>query len=242
MAGNDTCAKVPSALKELDNKTSEAITTLLRSQTHGLNSDKKIDVKFQELNVIAPAQLQSQVKTLPRAILNTFGVDQYNFFKSFLLPKFRTVEERYENSKTILKNISGHVRPGEMLFVLGRPGSGCSTFLRTIANSTTLSVTGEVSYANIPQRQFSTEHPRETIYLPEEDRHIAALTVRQTIQFALRATLPTSIRTPALVNELVAGIAKLLGLEHTLDSPVGGQFSPGVSGGERKRQVVCCFK
>lgn len=34
--------------------------------------------------------------------------------------------------KTILSQFDGVVKSGEMLLVLGRPGSGCSTFLRTI--------------------------------------------------------------------------------------------------------------
>lgn len=36
--------------------------------------------------------------------------------------------------KTILENSSGCVRPGEMLLVLGRPGSGCTTLLKMLAN------------------------------------------------------------------------------------------------------------
>jgi ATP-binding cassette, subfamily G (WHITE), member 2, PDR len=33
----------------------------------------------------------------------------------------------------ILRDLDGLVRPGEMLLVLGRPGSGCTTFLKTMA-------------------------------------------------------------------------------------------------------------
>lgn len=36
----------------------------------------------------------------------------------------------------ILKGITGTVNPGEMLLVLGRPGSGCTTFLKAIAGRT----------------------------------------------------------------------------------------------------------
>lgn len=36
----------------------------------------------------------------------------------------------------ILRNFDGLVRSGEMLMVLGRPGSGCSTLLKTIAGET----------------------------------------------------------------------------------------------------------
>lgn len=35
--------------------------------------------------------------------------------------------------RSILKDFDGHVNPGEMLLVLGRPGSGCSTLLKTLA-------------------------------------------------------------------------------------------------------------
>jgi ABC-type multidrug transport system ATPase subunit len=33
-----------------------------------------------------------------------------------------------------LKNFKGVVKPGEMVLVLGRPGSGCTTFLKVISN------------------------------------------------------------------------------------------------------------
>lgn len=37
---------------------------------------------------------------------------------------------------SILQGIDGLVLPGEMLLVLGRPGSGCSTFLKTLVGDT----------------------------------------------------------------------------------------------------------
>lgn len=37
---------------------------------------------------------------------------------------------------SILQSFDGLVLPGEMLLVLGRPGSGCSTFLKTLAGDT----------------------------------------------------------------------------------------------------------
>lgn len=39
---------------------------------------------------------------------------------------------RRKQAKTILHGIDGYVEKGELLLVLGRPGSGCSTFLKTI--------------------------------------------------------------------------------------------------------------
>ena len=38
-----------------------------------------------------------------------------------------------KKERHILKHITGSIRPGEMLLVLGRPGSGCTTFLSAIS-------------------------------------------------------------------------------------------------------------
>lgn len=48
----------------------------------------------------------------------------------------------------ILRNLDGLVRKGEMLVVLGPPGSGCSTFLKTIAGEMNGIYVGDNSYFN----------------------------------------------------------------------------------------------
>lgn len=209
-----------------------AVKTLLQSQSSG-GIAKQVALTFRHLNVTAPDSGTVYAKTLPKAIMNTFGVDQFSFLRN-LFSK-RPLYSAQSSTREILTDFTGIVKPGEMLFVLGRPGSGCSTFLRTAANRSTLGVTGDLSFANITASEFEKHHRRETIYLPEEDRHIAALSVSQTIRFALRMSLPSEFRTNQLVEELVMVIGKMFGIQHVLDTPVGGQFFPGVSGGERKR-------
>lgn len=201
-----------------------------------VGATKQIGVSFRQLSVTAPNTGKVYVKTLPKAIINTFGIDQFNFIKSRLFPNGLLTSTKGEMRK-IIADFFGLVKPGEMLFVLGRPGSGCSTFLRTAANRSTLDVTGELSFANIAAAEFGKLHRRETIYLPEEDRHVAALSVSETIRFVLRMSLPSKIRNNELIEELVVVMGKMFGLGHVLDTPVGGQFFPGVSGGERKRCV-----
>lgn len=217
---------------------SQAVRTLLQSQSgHGSATVKTASLAFDGLSVRAPGGTVHPVKTLPRALLNTFGPDQINFFRNVTSSWFgRQADE--SGGKAILTDLTGLVKPGEMLFVLGRPGSGCSTFLRTAANRSALNVTGKLSYSNMAAAEFGRHHERETVYLPEEDRHIASLSVRDTLTFALRTSLPPKTRTKSLVNDLVDTIAGLLGLTHALDTPVGGAFFPGVSGGERKRYVL----
>ncbi|KAL8834778.1 MAG: hypothetical protein Q9176_007296 [Flavoplaca citrina] len=212
-----------------------AVKTLLQGQSSG-GAPKQVVLAFSQLSVAAPDVGTVYAKTLPKAIFNTFGVDQFNFVKN-LLPKEASTSAK-TNVRKILTDFTGLVKPGEMLFVLGRPGSGCSTFLRATANRSTLGVTGHLSFANVDAPEFGKRHQRETIYLPEEDRHIAALSVSQTIRFALRMSLPLKIRTEQLVEELVVVMGDIFGIEHALDTPVGGQFFPGVSGGERKRVSI----
>lgn len=53
------------------------------------------------------------------------------FMIPFRLREYVTLGKRPESK--ILHNLEGLTEPGEMLLVLGRPGSGCSTFLKTVA-------------------------------------------------------------------------------------------------------------
>lgn len=226
-----TEASYSSKEKDADAHDIALVGQLLKGQGEQDITARKIPLIFKNLTVQGPPSDAILVKSLPRAILNTFGVDQFNFLKSLIAPNHGSSG----NSRKILSDFTGVVKPGEMLLVLGRPGSGCSTFLRTAANYSSLKVSGDLIYADKSAKVFKKEHQRDSIYLPEEDRHIASLTVRQTITFALRMNLPNATRGKVSVEELVETSAKLFGIHHVLDTPVGGAFFPGVSGGERKR-------
>jgi ATP-binding cassette subfamily G (WHITE) protein 2 (SNQ2) len=67
------------------------------------------------------------------------------------------------------------LRPGEMVLVLGAPGSGCSTFLKVIANErgTYVNVTGEVRYAGIPHPEMHKYYKGEVVYNQEGKKHNA---------------------------------------------------------------------
>ena len=57
--------------------------------------------------------------------------------------------------RDILHNVSGQVRPGEMLLVLGRPGAGCTSLLRVLSNHRESfdEVHGDVSYGSMDHVQ-----------------------------------------------------------------------------------------
>jgi ABC-type glutathione transport system ATPase component len=96
----------------------------------------------------------------------------------------------------ILKDFRGLVRPGEMVLVLGRPGSGCTTFLKVISNQRFgyTNIDGEVLYGPFDHETFSKRYRGEAVYNAEDESQSMhpTLTVRQTLDFALDTKVPGS--------------------------------------------------
>ncbi|KAG2142184.1 hypothetical protein BD769DRAFT_1662318 [Suillus cothurnatus] len=73
----------------------------------------------------------------------------------------------------ILSGFEGVVMPGEMLLVLGHPGSGCSTFLKVLSDQTVEyhAVEGDVWYDSFTPEEISKQYWGDVIYCPEDDVH-----------------------------------------------------------------------
>ena len=148
--------------------------------------------------------------------------------------------------RELLSHFDGCVRPGEMLLVLGRPGSGCSTFLKTFCNQREgyEAVEGEVSYGGTDAKTMKKDFRGEVIYNPEDDLHYATLSVKRTLMFALQTRTPgkesrlEGESRADYMKEFLRVVTKLFWIEHTLGTKVGDQFVRGVSGGEKKRVSI----
>ncbi|ROW14985.1 hypothetical protein VPNG_03404 [Cytospora leucostoma] len=147
--------------------------------------------------------------------------------------------------KRILNKFNGVLESGELLIVLGRPGSGCSTTLKTMCgelNGLSLDKESIISYDGIPQSRMKKEFKGEVIYNQEVDKHFPHLTVGQTLEFAASARTPSDRfdgSTRAEYAKFMAQVAMALcGLSHTYNTKVGNDFVRGVSGGERKRVSI----
>ncbi|OJT05939.1 Brefeldin A resistance protein [Trametes pubescens] len=147
-------------------------------------------------------------------------------------------------TRDILSGFDGVVRPGEMLLVLGRPGSGCSTLLKTLANQRAEyhAVEGEVSYDSLTPDQVERHYRGDVQYCPEDDVHFPTLTVDQTLRFAAttrtpRARLPGASREDHVLR-MVEVLETVFGLRHVKDTLVGDASVRGVSGGEKKRVSI----
>lgn len=167
------------------------------------------------------------------------------FFKNLFTLGLRKVAGK-PPVRTILNDFSGCLKPGEMVLVLGRPGAGCSTFLKAIGNQRYgyEAVDGEVTYGGTDPKTMYKKYGGEVLYNPEDDLHFATLSVKNTLEFALKTRTPGKdsrkegeSRTD-YVREFLRVVSKLLWIEHTMNTKVGNEFIRGVSGGEKKRVSI----
>ncbi|KAJ5669202.1 hypothetical protein N7462_010272 [Penicillium macrosclerotiorum] len=142
-------------------------------------------------------------------------------------------------SSTIVEDISGVLFPGEMMLVLGRPGAGCSTVLRLLANQRESfeDVHGTVQYGGLSSAEMEQHYRSEALYCAEDDTHFASLSVKDTMDFAMRVRQPNNSSEPAsqFSQRMTDRMLSSLGLSHTKETIVGDAFIRGISGGERKR-------
>lgn len=102
----------------------------------------------------------------------------------------RLIGQQQQTKIQILRDFDGLIKSGEMLVVLGRPGSGCSTLLKTISGEVDGFFVGDGTYINyqgIPMKTMHKDFRGEAIYQAEVDVHFPQLTVGQTLDFAARA-------------------------------------------------------
>lgn len=193
----------------------------------------RASITFKNMNVSGSGealQLQSTVASVLAAPLRPA-----NFF-SFAKGK---------QHKTILRNFDGVIKGGELLMVLGRPGSGCSTFLKTLSgelHGLNLEKNSTIHYNGVSMPKMHHEYKGEVLYNQEVDKHFPHLTVGQTLEFAATARAPShrvqNQSRADYVKETTQVIMAVFGLSHTYNTVVGNDYVRGVSGGERKRVSI----
>ncbi|OJA14947.1 hypothetical protein AZE42_03704 [Rhizopogon vesiculosus] len=151
---------------------------------------------------------------------------------------------RHPTMRDILSGFEGVVMPGEMLLVLGRPGSGCSTFLKVLANQRAEyhAIEGEVCYDSFTPEDIEKQYRGDVIYCPEDDVHFPTLTVEQTLSFAIKTRTPhtrfTDQSREEFNRDVVDILIRIFGLHHARNTVVGNAAIRGISGGEKKRVSI----
>ncbi|KAK7270109.1 hypothetical protein RIF29_23017 [Crotalaria pallida] len=148
-----------------------------------------------------------------------------------------TVGERmFARTKTLLNDISGEARDGEIMAVLGASGSGKSTLIDALANRIakgrlkgTVALNGEALESRL-LKVISA-------YVMQDDLLFPMLTVEETLTFAAEFRLPRSL-SKSKKKARVQALIDQLGLRNAAKTVIGDEGHRGVSGGERRRVSI----
>ncbi|WVR04136.1 hypothetical protein IAU60_001135 [Kwoniella sp. DSM 27419] len=177
-------------------------------------------------------------------------------------------DDQKPKKKWILKDVGCECRSGEVLAILGGSGSGKTTLLNSIAHRLggLPIAAGQVTYyaANSHQEREQERHTadddetrtisearrrgqklakgevkRRIGFVRQQDYLVECLTVRETLTYAARLRLPTSL-SDETVGTIVEQTIDELGLRDAADTVVGGPLRKGISGGEKRRLSIGC--
>ncbi|KAI0528844.1 hypothetical protein KFK09_001387 [Dendrobium nobile] len=170
-----------------------------------------------------------------------------------------------EAEVSILKEVSGILKPARMTLLLGPPGSGKTTLLLALAGKAIppLKITGNITYNGFKLEDFVPE--KTSAYISQHDLHISQMTVRETLDFAARCQgvgdrediirevarrekqagiIPDPVIDTYMKGISIAGlqtslqtdyILKILGLDICSETKVGDTMRRGISGGQKRR-------
>ncbi|KAG1654896.1 ABC transporter G family member 14 [Nymphon striatum] len=137
--------------------------------------------------------------------------------------------------KTVLNNVSGLVRPGEMLAIMGPSGSGKTTLLNALSGRTKCD-SGKIM---LNGKHLDKQLRRKICYVLQDDIFFKDLTVKQTLMYAAQLRLPENIPEKNKVDQ-VNHIIDVLELKECQNTIMGDVMQRGVSGGEKKRANIAC--
>ncbi|KAL0927349.1 hypothetical protein M5K25_001513 [Dendrobium thyrsiflorum] len=166
---------------------------------------------------------------------------------------------------SILKDVSGILKPARMTLLLGPPRSGKTTLLSSLTGKAIppLKITGNITYNGFKLEDFVPE--KTAAYISQHDLHISQMTVRETLDFAARCQgvgdredlirkvarrekqagiIPDPVIDTYMKGISIAGlqtslqtdyILKILGLDICSETKVGDKMRRGISGGQKRR-------
>ncbi|KAJ2776658.1 hypothetical protein GGI15_004782 [Coemansia interrupta] len=149
----------------------------------------------------------------------------------------KTKADKQPSVRHILQNISGEVRAGEVIALIGSSGAGKTTLLNALSGRI---VGGELSGSILfhGAKRNPGSFKRQTAYVQQDDLMHPLLTVQETLTYASKLRLPNKQYNARQKADRVDTVIRQLRLEAARNTPIGDAATRGVSGGERKRVSI----
>ncbi|KAL1758636.1 hypothetical protein FB107DRAFT_258437 [Schizophyllum commune] len=140
--------------------------------------------------------------------------------------------------RTILDGITGAVKPGQVMAIMGASGAGKSTFLDILARKNKRGAVSGTMLVN-GREVRDAEFKAVSGFVDQEDTLMSTLTVYETVLYSALLRLPREMslaakkfRTLETMNEL-----GILGIK---DMRIGDSGHRSISGGEKRRVSIAC--
>ena len=152
--------------------------------------------------------------------------------------QFSDLSYTLPNGRVVLESITGSVKPGEIMAVIGASGAGKSTFLDLLARKSKQGVVG--GDVRVNGKKFADAKYRRVVgFVDQEDTLMGTLTVYETVMYSALLRLPREmsyadkkVRVLETMNEL--------GILAIRDSRIGESGKRSISGGEKRRVSIAC--
>lgn len=140
--------------------------------------------------------------------------------------------------KVVLEGITGCVKPGEVLSIVGASGAGKTTFLDLLARRNKRGIVGGRVLINgrvIDDASFN----RVVGFVDQQDTLLPTLTVYETVLYSALLRLPRDMSYEAKKFRTLETMQEL-GILGIKDSRIGSSTNRSISGGEQRRVSIAC--
>ena len=137
-------------------------------------------------------------------------------------------------NKNILSNINFSISEGEMVFLIGRTGSGKTTFINSIFGNLEIKKSDKFNVLNYDLMKIREDQipflRRKIGFVFQDFKLLSDRSIYDNLEFILKATGHNDIKE---INDKIQRVLKLVGIEIYLD-----KFPEELSGGEQQRIAI----